>query len=99
MAPGEWSYELIEAWYPNTTWNMNRNDIAIYSSHEFFEGRKTYAEIGGCYYAARLAVSELFERIQKQAKVVIMRKSTLAIHCRRRVEYKGACKAGPKAGA
>ena len=73
MAPGEWSYELIEAWYPNTTWNMNRNDIAIYSSHEFFEGRKTYAEIGGCYYAARLAVSELFERIQKQAKVVIMR--------------------------
>ncbi len=75
MFPGEWSYELIEAWYPETTWNMNRNDIAIYSSHEFYEGRKTYAEIGGCYYAARLAVSELLERIKAQAKVVILREA------------------------
>ncbi len=75
MFPGEWSYELIEAWYPNTTWNLNRNDIAIYSSHEFFEGRKTYAEIGGCYYAARLAVSELLEKIKAQARVVILRET------------------------
>ncbi|MGC8676133.1 MAG: Nre family DNA repair protein [Candidatus Micrarchaeia archaeon] len=75
MAPGEWSYELIEAWYPDTTWNLSRNDIAIYSSHEFYGGRKTYAEIGGCYYAARLAVSELLERVKAQAKVVILRET------------------------
>ncbi|MGC8710015.1 MAG: Nre family DNA repair protein [Candidatus Micrarchaeia archaeon] len=75
MIPGNWSYELIEAWYPNTTWNMSNKDIAIYSSHEFFEGRKTYAEIGGCYYAARLAVSELFDKIKKQATTVIMRET------------------------
>jgi hypothetical protein len=75
MLPGSWSYELIEAWYPNTTWNMDSKDIAIYSSHEFFEGRRTYAEIGGCYYAARLAVSELFNRIQRQATTVIMRET------------------------
>ncbi|MGC8888569.1 MAG: Nre family DNA repair protein [Candidatus Micrarchaeia archaeon] len=75
MVPGSWSYELIEAWYPNTTWNMGSNEIAIYSSFEFFEGRKTYAEIGGCYYAARLAVSELFEKTNKQAITVILRET------------------------
>ncbi|MFP3278899.1 MAG: Nre family DNA repair protein [Candidatus Micrarchaeota archaeon] len=75
MVPGSWSYELIEAWYPNTTWNMSSNEIAIYSSYEYFEGRRTYAEIGGCYYAARLAVSELFERIKKQAITIILRET------------------------
>ncbi|MFP3278526.1 MAG: Nre family DNA repair protein [Candidatus Micrarchaeota archaeon] len=75
MVPGSWSYELIEAWYPNTTWNMSSNEIAIYSSYEYFEGRRTYAEIGGCYYAARLAVSELFERIKRQATTIILRET------------------------
>ncbi len=73
MFPGSWTYELIEAWYPNTTWNTDSKNIAIYSSHEFFNGRNTYAEIGGCYYAARLAVSEHFKRIRRQATVVILR--------------------------
>ncbi len=75
MFPGSWSYELIEAWYPNTTWNMESKDIAIYSSSELFSGRKTYAEIGGCYYAARLAVSELLDKIKAQARVVILRET------------------------
>ncbi|MGC8538246.1 MAG: Nre family DNA repair protein [Candidatus Micrarchaeia archaeon] len=75
MMPGEWSYELIEAWYPNTTWNRDNPNIQIYSSHEFSKGRKTYAEIGGCYYAARLAVSEHLNRIGKIASVVILRET------------------------
>ncbi len=73
MAPGEWEYESMEAWYPNTTWNMQGSTIDIGASYEPFEGRKTYAEIGGCYYAARLAVSELLERKKAQAKVIILR--------------------------
>jgi hypothetical protein len=73
FAPGAWSYELVEAWYPNTTWNMGSKSIDIGSSYEFFDGRKTYAEIGGCYYAARLAVSELLDRMKKQATVTILR--------------------------
>jgi hypothetical protein len=75
MFPGAWSYELIEAWYPNTTWNLESKEIAIYSSSELFSGRKTYAEIGGCYYAARLAVSELLDKIKAQARVVILRET------------------------
>ncbi len=75
MLPTSWRYELIEAWYPNTTWNPMGRQIAIFSSYEFFEGRKQYAEIGGCYYSARLAVNELLEREKVQAGVVILRES------------------------
>lgn len=73
MVPGSWEYESMEAWYPNTTWNMNSNEIDIGSSYESYNGRKTYAEIGGCYYAARLAVSEFLDKLKRQAKVVILR--------------------------
>lgn len=75
MIPGTWEYELVEAWYPNTTWNENNVNIEIFSSYEAFSGRKGYAEIGGCYYAARLASSELLDKIKKQAKVVILREA------------------------
>jgi len=75
MCPSEWQYELIEAWYPNTTWNPYGNSISIFNSYEFFEGRTTYAEIGGCYYAARLAVNELLNKERRQAGVVILREA------------------------
>jgi len=75
MMPSEWQYELIEAWYPNTTWNQFSQDISIFNSYEFHEGRTTYAEIGGCYYAARLAVNELFHKERRQAAIVILREA------------------------
>jgi hypothetical protein len=75
MVPDYWSYELIEAWYPGTTWNPEGRETAIFSSSEGFEGRSSYAEIGGCYYAARLAVSEHLEKERRQAQVVILREA------------------------
>ncbi|MFH1013113.1 MAG: Nre family DNA repair protein [Thermoplasmatota archaeon] len=75
MIPSEWQYELIEAWYPNTTWNQYSNDVAIFNSYEFYEGRTTYAEIGGCYYAGRLAVNETLHKEKRQAAVVILREA------------------------
>ena len=39
MTPSEWQYELIEAWYPNTTWNQYGTAISIFNSYEFYEGR------------------------------------------------------------
>jgi hypothetical protein len=74
LIPNEWSYELIEAWYPGTLWNPTRQ-TAIFSSHENFFGRKTSAEIGGCYYAARLAVTEYLQQSKRQATVVIFREA------------------------
>jgi hypothetical protein len=75
LMPCEWQYELIEAWYPKTTWNPYGRGISIFNSYEFYEGRTTYAEIGGCYYAARLAVNEFLNRERRQAGVVVMREA------------------------
>lgn len=75
MIPSEWQYELIEAWYPNTTWNQYGTSISIFNSYEFYKGRTTYAEIGGCYYAARLAVNETLTKERRQASVVILREA------------------------
>ena len=75
MMPTTWKYELIEAWYPNTAWNPHSDRIAIMGDHEFFDGRRTYASIGGCYYAARLAVNELLQKERRQAGVSILREA------------------------
>jgi hypothetical protein len=75
MMPRAWSYELIEAWYPNTVWNPFGKDVAMMSSSEGYQGRTSYAEIGGCYYAARLAVNEYLVRKRRQARVVILREA------------------------
>lgn len=75
LMPTSWRYELIEAWYPNTAWNPAGRQVVVYSSHEFYDGRKEYASIGGCYYAARLAVNELLNRERRQAGAVIFREA------------------------
>jgi len=75
MVPTAWMYELIEAWYPDTAWNPTGRHILLFSDHEFWEGRTTYAQIGGCYYAARLAVNELLHRERRQAGVCILREA------------------------
>ncbi|MBE0522025.1 MAG: hypothetical protein IBX39_07145 [Candidatus Methanoperedenaceae archaeon] len=75
MIPRAWSYELIEAWYPNTVWNPFGKDVAIMSSSEGYNGRTAYAEIGGCYYAGRLAVNEYLVKEKRQARVVILREA------------------------
>lgn len=75
MLPTSWRYELVEAWYPNTVWNPFGSEVSIINSWEFYDGRRKYAEIGGCYYAARLAVNELLQRERRQAGVVILREA------------------------
>jgi DNA repair protein NreA len=71
--PGNWQYESIEAWYPKTVWNEDGVNISIYGSYEQYGGRKTYAEIGGCYYSGRLAITEKMQMIKKQAVALILR--------------------------
>ncbi|HEY4699916.1 MAG TPA: hypothetical protein VIH27_06060, partial [Nitrososphaerales archaeon] len=41
--------------------------------YEPFQGRNSYAKVGGSYYAARLAVTERLERDRRQASVIIFR--------------------------
>ncbi len=75
MLPQAWSYEAMEAWYPGTIWNPSGRSVVLYSDWEGYEGRTTYAEIGGCYYAARLAVGELLVKERRQATVIVLREA------------------------
>jgi len=70
--PGTYRYESIETWYPNTVWNPS-DRVVMMGDHEGYQGRTTYASIGGCYYAARLATAEALVRLGRQAGVVVLR--------------------------
>lgn len=75
MIPSGWSYEAIEAWYPGTVWNPSGRNVVMFGDWEDYEGRTTYAEIGGCYYAARLAVCELLTKEKRQATAIVLREA------------------------
>ncbi len=75
MLPTSWRYELIEAWYPETTWNPFGSQVVVMGDAEFYGGRKAYASIGGCYYAARLAANELLTSERRQAGVIVLRET------------------------
>ncbi len=73
LLPGSFRYESIEAWYPHTLWNPSGGPVVLMGDYEGFDGRTAYASIGGCYYAARLAVSEHLLRERRQAGALILR--------------------------
>jgi len=73
LAPSSWRYEWIEAWYPGTTWNPKGQHIAMGGDWEGYRGRTTYASIGDCYYAVRLAAAEFLAKERRQASVIAMR--------------------------
>ncbi len=73
MMPSSWKYEWIEAWYPGTAWNPQSRSIAMCGDYEDYKGRTTYASLGGCYYAVRLAAAEHLAEEGRQATVVALR--------------------------
>ena len=75
MIPAQWSYESMEAWYPGTVWNPAGTSISIFSDWEGNGGRTTYAQIGGCYYSARLAVCEQLLKERRQATAIVLREA------------------------
>ena len=68
-----WSYELFELYAPNVSWNLY--DTLQYSTdHEFYDGRKDYAEnCSGGYYACRLPILEKLQKSRKQGSVLVLR--------------------------
>ena len=73
LSPRNWAFEWIEAWFPGTAWNEIGSTPAMMGDHEPFEGRTTYASVGGCYYSTRLAVAEALTRIGRQASALVLR--------------------------
>ncbi len=75
LLPTSWMYELVEAWYPGSTWNPTGEGIVMYADWEGYRGRSSYAAIGGCYYAARLAISEALCTEGRQAGALVLREA------------------------
>jgi hypothetical protein len=73
LSPRNWEFEWIEAWFPGTAWNENGVVPALMGDHEPYDGRTTYASVGGCYYSCRLAAAEALQRQQRQAAVLVLR--------------------------
>ena len=70
--PGPWAFEMVEAWAPYSFWA--RGKLVITSEGEYGRKRKSYAEnVGGSYYAARLAVLEKLKKEKKVVSVAILR--------------------------
>jgi hypothetical protein len=75
LVPDAWAYQAWEAWYPRTLWNPDEEQVAIVSDWEPYNGRSTYASMGGCYYSGKLAVLEHLEKTKHQAMVFIFRET------------------------
>lgn len=73
LMPANWCYESIEAWFPGTAWNEGGNYPAMMGDHEGYSGRTTYASIGGCYYACRLAIAEHLLDQRRQSAALVLR--------------------------
>jgi hypothetical protein len=75
LMPERWSFDWIECWFPGTTWNPDERaaEPAMMGDWEPYWGRTTYPDIGGCYYACRLAVAEKLNREGRQATALVMR--------------------------
>ncbi|HID60489.1 MAG TPA: hypothetical protein EYP46_01345 [Hadesarchaea archaeon] len=75
LMPERWSFEWIESWFPGTTWNPDERAAApaMMGDWEPYQGRTTYPDVGGCYYACRLAVAERLDQERRQASALILR--------------------------
>ncbi len=73
LTPGSFEFEQFEAWDKNTPWG-NEKSVPIEYDYEGFTGRTKYSTSeGGGYYAGRLSCLKHLLRINKQAKVTIIR--------------------------
>lgn len=71
LLPYSLSFEMQEMW--NTSGNILTSQ-SVSLDYEFTEGRRKYASnVGGAYYAARLAVLEHLSGIRRQAAAIVLR--------------------------
>ena len=73
LLPDKFSFEVIEAFFTGSTWNMSKENLFT-QDFERFNGRKKYASnVTGAYYTVRLAIAEYLEKRKRQAYCIIFR--------------------------
>ena len=71
IAPGAYSYELIEIWLSGSVWSSGKTWIG--ADGEGPGGKKGYSHLAGGYYAARLALLERLAAMKRQGSVLMVR--------------------------
>jgi hypothetical protein len=74
LAPGTFTYELVEIWLPRSVWSGEESWIS--ADREGPGPKKGYSSLAGGYYAARLAVLERLAEMRRQASVLAVREIT-----------------------
>ena len=74
LAPGSFTYELIEIWLPRSVWSGK--EAWIGADREGPGPKKGYSGLAGGYYAARLALLEGLAEMRRQACVLAVREIT-----------------------
>lgn len=69
LMPTYWQYETMEAFFPQ----IIGDKLEIFGDWEGNDGKKGYAQIGGCYYSARFAIAERLAEERRQASAVVFR--------------------------
>lgn len=71
LLPYTFSFEMQELWTGGSAYDLENRVLMDY---ELSRGRKTYASnVGGAYYAARVAVMEYLRKIKRQASAIVLR--------------------------
>ena len=74
LAPGSFTYELIEIWPPRSVWSGG--EAWIGTDREGPGPKKGYSDLAGGYYAARLAVLERLADMRRQSAILAVREIT-----------------------
>ena len=74
LAPGSFTYELIEIWLPRSVWSGEETWIG--ADREGPGPKKEYSGLAGGYYAARLALLERLAEVRRQASALLVREIT-----------------------
>lgn len=71
LTPGDWKFEMIENWGRQSLW---AGDYEVIVQDREGMTKKGYSPISGAYYSARLATCEYLKRVQRSARVIIIRR-------------------------
>ena len=70
LVPGDWKYEMIERWEWQSLW-AGEEEVVVQDREGMT--KKGYSQISGAYYSARLAACEYLKKVQRSARVIIIR--------------------------
>jgi hypothetical protein len=70
LIPTPWQYEWMEAFL-----HVLGKEEIIFSDYEYYQGKKEYSRVGGCYYTCKMAVLEALAREKRQAGAIVLREA------------------------